>query len=119
ARGYNVLTIDDPITGEARVAASKHLDKIAARFDTASRPLCIVSAGETVVTVSGKGKGGRNQEFALAAAERVAAIGMPALVASAGTDGIDGPTDAAGAFVDHTTMARAASAGLGNPQRYL
>jgi hydroxypyruvate reductase len=66
---------------------------------------CIVSGGETTVTVRGIGLGGRNQEFALAAAIDIA--GLPAAVVfSAGTDGSDGPTDAAGAIADGETFAR-------------
>ena len=64
----------------------------------------------------GAGRGGRNQEFALAAADGAAAADAPLALASVGTDGIDGPTDAAGAIVDSTTMARAAAAGLA-PER--
>jgi glycerate-2-kinase len=63
------------------------------------------------VNVRGSGKGGRNQEFALAAAVELAGEGAMAVLA-AGTDGIDGPTDAAGAYVDGTTVARASSLGL-------
>jgi hydroxypyruvate reductase len=63
------------------------------------------------VCVTGRGRGGRNQEFALALAEPLAAMARPAVVVSLGTDGIDGPTDAAGAVVDTTTAARAAAAG--------
>jgi len=75
-------------------------------------PFCLLAAGETTVTVTGNGLGGRNQEFALAAAREVAAFDRPAALASAGTDGIDGPTDAAGALVDSTSLDRAQSAGL-------
>jgi len=70
------------------------------------------------VHVTGHGKGGRNQEFALAAAEPLALTGAPAVVASVGTDGIDGPTDAAGAVADSTTLDRARAAGL-VPDRFL
>ncbi len=73
-------------------------------------PTCVVAGGETTVTVRGDGRGGRNQEFALALAREIA--GSDWLVLCAGTDGIDGPTDAAGAFVDGTTVARARAAGL-------
>ena len=78
-------------------------------------PLCVLGAGETTVTVTGHGLGGRNQEFALAAAPAIAALRAPAVLASAGTDGVDGPTDAAGAMADSTTLerARAARARLG------
>ena len=86
---------------------------------TCRRPTCIVSSGETTVRVTGQGKGGRNQEFALAAATPLAALAVPAVVASAGTDGIDGPTDAAGALVDSSTLERAAAAGVGPPGAFL
>ena len=64
------------------------------------------------MTVTGDGLGGRNQEFALAAVPEMASFGRPAVLASAGTDGIDGPTDAAGALVDSTTLERARLAGV-------
>ncbi len=68
-------------------------------------PACIITGGETTVTLKGEGLGGRNQEFALAAAIDIA--GLPnAVVFSAGTDGSDGPTDAAGALADGETLAR-------------
>jgi hydroxypyruvate reductase len=71
-------------------------------------PACILSGGETTVTMStAKGKGGRNQEFALAAAIEIAGLDS-LLVLSAGTDGTDGPTDAAGAAADGKTLSRSA-----------
>ena len=117
-RGYHVIRIDDAIVGEARVASVSHLEAVARRSDLL-RPTCIVSSGETTVRVLGAGKGGRNQEFALAAAAPLAALQVPAVIASAGTDGIDGPTDAAGAVVDSTTIARASAAGIGPPEGFL
>ena len=81
--------------------------------------VCVISAGETTVRVTGSGTGGRNQEFALALARTVSEAAHDTLVASIGTDGIDGPTDAAGAFVDRTTMMRAAQRGLRDPASYL
>jgi hydroxypyruvate reductase len=80
--------------------------------------LCAVSSGETIVRVTGNGRGGRNQEFALALIERLVALGRPAAVASIGTDGIDGPTDAAGAIADSSSAGRARGAGL-DPSRFL
>jgi hydroxypyruvate reductase len=74
-------------------------------------PACVISGGETTVTIHGDGLGGRNQEFALAAAEDIAGI-EGVVILSAGTDGADGPTDAAGAIVDGTTIARAERVGL-------
>jgi glycerate 2-kinase len=116
--GYHVLRIDDPVVGEARIAAPSHLRGVVARAAGVARPACIVSSGETTVRVVGDGKGGRNQEFALAAAAPLAALGGAAAAASAGTDGVDGPTDAAGAIVDATTVERARAAGL-SPETFL
>jgi hydroxypyruvate reductase len=119
ARGYHVMRIDAAVIGEARVAARSHLRAVAARVAGVGRPVCVVSTGETTVHVTGRGKGGRNQEFALAAAAPLASLGVPAVIASVGTDGIDGPTDAAGALVDAATIARAQKGGLGAPDGYL
>jgi len=80
-------------------------------------PACLLSGGETTVTVRGKGKGGRNQELALAMVRELAGL-EGVLVLSAGTDGTDGPTDAAGAFVDGGTLERARKLGL-EPEDYL
>lgn len=118
ALGYHVLRLDDPVVGDARTTAAAHLRAVLARGAGLGRPACIVSSGETTVHVTGGGTGGRNQEFALAAAELVAAGGGLGVVASVGTDGIDGPTDAAGALADSTTIDRAHAAGL-SPARYL
>jgi hydroxypyruvate reductase len=78
---------------------------IAARLP---RPACLIASGETTVRVVGHGRGGRNQELALSAIEPLAAL-APAALASVGTDGVDGPTDAAGAFVDAGTWTRLGS----------
>jgi hydroxypyruvate reductase len=82
------------------------------------KPLCLLSAGETTVRVTGQGRGGRNQEFVLALAEAAADAHGDMLAASIGTDGIDGPTDAAGAIIDRTTRQRARALGL-DPAAYL
>jgi len=119
SRGYQVVRIDEPVVGEARTASVEHLRAAVARAAGVGRPACVVSSGETTVHVRGSGKGVRNQEFALAAAEPLALLGPPAIVASVGTDGIDGPTDAAGAFADSTTAQRARAAGLDTPTHYL
>jgi glycerate 2-kinase len=105
--GYRVVRIDDPVIGEARQAARDYVRRIAARLRELDGPLCVVSSGETTVRVVGIGKGGRNQEFVLAAAEDVQALGRDVLLGSVGTDGIDGPTDAAGALADGSTVERA------------
>ena len=118
ARRYHTLCLDDAVVGEARTTAVAHLRAVLARATGLGRPACIVSSGETTVHVNGRGRGGRNQEFALASADLLTTTGGPAIVASAGTDGIDGPTDAAGALVDSTTIDRAGAAGLA-PGRFL
>jgi glycerate 2-kinase len=118
SRGYHVILVDDPVVGEARASAVSHLRAALARAADAGRPACIVSSGETTVRVTGDGIGGRNQEFALACAGVLAARGAPAVLASIGTDGIDGPTDAAGALVDATTVERARAARL-DPAAFL
>jgi hydroxypyruvate reductase len=117
--GYVVHVIEEPVVGEARLA-SRRLVEIAARMaGIDGPPVCILAAGETTVRVTGTGKGGRNQECALAMARGLAALGTNAVAASIGTDGVDGPTDAAGGVVDSTTVTRALAAGLGPPERYL
>ena len=118
ACGYTVVKLDDAVVGEARASAVSHLRASVARAATVGRPTCIVSTGETTVHVTGSGTGGRNQEFVLACAAPLAQLGAPAVIASVGTDGIDGPTDAAGAIADSTTIARARAAGLA-PDRFL
>ena len=117
-RGYTPLRIDDAVIGEARIAAAAHLRAVLARADGLPRPACIVSSGETTVRVVGRGTGGRNQEFVLAGAEMLSQIQAAGAVASVGTDGIDGPTDAAGAYADATTIDRALADGLA-PDRFL
>jgi len=116
--GYHVVRIDDAVVGEARVAGPSHLRACLATAAGIGRPACFVSSGETTVKVTGDGTGGRNQEFALACVEALATAGVTALVASVGTDGIDGPTDAAGAIVDNTTAERARAARL-QPSAFL
>jgi hydroxypyruvate reductase len=117
--GYRVCVIDEPVTGEARRAARTIVDS-ALRFAARDgAPLCVLSCGETTVRTAGSGKGGRNQECALAMARAIQTAGRPVVAASVGTDGVDGPTDAAGAVVDGTTVARAEAAGIGTPERYL
>ena len=80
-------------------------------------PACILSGGETTVTLHGSGKGGRNQEFALSAAIDIDGVDT-IVVFSAGTDGTDGPTEAAGAVADSRTISRARQLGM-NPGGYL
>jgi glycerate 2-kinase len=118
ALGWHVHVIAEPIVGEARETAPQHVARVSRELGAQPRPLCVISAGETTVTVRGRGKGGRNQEFALAMINALPTLGPTIAAASIGTDGIDGPTDAAGAIVDSTTAARAALHGL-DADRYL
>jgi glycerate-2-kinase len=116
---YNVLVIDEPLVGESRLAGRQFVGGALAHASTLARPLCMISSGETTVAVRGNGRGGRNQELALSTAEVLAGSGQIAALASVGTDGIDGPTDAAGAIADSTTLARARAAGLASVDTYL
>lgn len=117
--GYEVYVIAEPITGEARVVGAAHVERAAALAEGRRGAACIISSGETTVTVTGGGRGGRNQEFAFAMAGALARLGLLAAAASVGTDGIDGPTDAAGAVVDPDTFVRARRAGIAAPDDYL
>jgi glycerate 2-kinase len=114
-RGYRIHILDEPVVGEARVAATRWVEQL----PQVDSPLCVISSGETTVRVLGEGQGGRNQEFALAAAEPLARWRRPAVLASVGTDGVDGPTDAAGAIARHDSLARARAAGLAPAEVYL
>lgn len=113
ALGYEVECVGAAITGEASAAGAAFVDRVRPG-GPGSRPRCLIATGETTVTLpltGVTGRGGRNQEFALGGAAGLRALGTAAL-ASAGTDGIDGPTDAAGAFADSSTLARAQELGL-------
>jgi glycerate 2-kinase len=116
ARGFEVEISTEPVAGEARVAGSNFARRMLESASGAAplRPRCIVAGGETTVTIAGGGTGGRNLEFAAAAALVIDGVSGVA-VGSIGTDGRDGPTDAAGAVVDGGTAlrARAASAEIG------
>jgi hydroxypyruvate reductase len=119
ALGYRVAVRDDPVVGEAREAARTHLERAGILAQGLERPVCILSGGETTVRVRGGGRGGRNQEFTLAATPLLAGLGADAVCASLGTDGIDGPTDAAGGMTDTTTLERARCLGLADCESYL
>lgn len=114
ALGYRPLILSSAIEGETREVAKVHAGiakEVLASGHPIAAPACILSGGETTVTLRGQGTGGRNQEFALALALDIRDVpGIAAL--SAGTDGTDGPTDAAGAFADGTTCRRAEQCGL-------
>ena len=112
--GYNALLLSTFVEGEAREVgrvAAALARELVAHGRPVARPACLVWGGETTVTVRGEGKGGRNQELALAAA--LALEDLPGVVLLAlGTDGSDGPTDAAGAVAGGQTAARARALGL-------
>lgn len=108
ALGYRTAVLSTFIEGETRDVARVHAAiarEIRATGQPVKPPACLISGGETTVTIRGTGLGGRNQEFALAAALDIAGL-KDVVVLSAGTDGTDGPTDAAGAIADGTTIAR-------------
>jgi glycerate 2-kinase len=117
--GYDAVVHEPPVVGEARHAAVTWWETIGGPAVAAGRRLALISSGETTVRVVGNGRGGRNQEFALAAATALAGASTPSVLVSMGTDGIDGPTDAAGAIVDPRTCARAAALGLAAPETFL
>lgn len=107
--GYRTAVITSRLEGDTGEAARFHMsiaEEIARERRPVGRPGCVISGGETTVRVAGKGKGGRNQEFVLCSVAALARMPAPALVASLGTDGTDGPTDAAGAVADNDTRSR-------------
>lgn len=120
ASGFNTLLLTTYLQGEARQAGLL-LASIARQIHTSAepipRPACLITGGETTVTVHGSGKGGRNQELVLGALEGLAEVPNSLLISLA-TDGGDGPTDAAGAVASEATLLRARTLGL-DPQDFL
>lgn len=109
--GYRPIVMDEPLSGDTTTCARGWLRSAKMRIaESGDTPCCVIAGGETTVKVGGSGRGGRNCEFALALVEPIAA--EPVQVLSAGTDGIDGPTDAAGAFVAGDARSRAQRHGL-------
>jgi glycerate-2-kinase len=112
--GLKTVIHSTRLTGEARLAGAEFgaiAKRIRQRGLPAHRPCCVIAGGETTVTVNGQGRGGRAQEFAVAAAQAIA--GLPDVwVAGVGTDGTDGPTDVAGALVSGQTAAKAGRMGI-------
>ena len=120
AAGLTSIVIGDRVEGEARAVADLHAAH-ARKLAHSGKPTALISGGELTVTLKGSGRGGPNQEYALALA--LALGGAPGIAAlAADTDGTDGgggrPTDPAGAFIDETTLSRAAAIGL-DPARFL
>ncbi|MCK4558801.1 MAG: glycerate kinase [Calditrichia bacterium] len=117
--GFKTIILTSMLEGEAREIArvvASIISEVQVTGTPIKKPACILLGGEPTVKIQGTGKGGRNQELALAVA--LSNINEPYVCVSVGSDGTDGPTDAAGAIVDHTTLSRAESAGL-NAQEYL
>lgn len=107
-RGLRAQVVSRPLAGEAREEAGRLVGL--ARALRPAEPCLLVAGGETTVTVRGPGRGGRSQELALAAAIALEG-GPPTALLAAGTDGSDGPTDAAGAYADEGTLRRGRRAG--------
>jgi hydroxypyruvate reductase len=118
--GYNTLLLSTYVEGEAREVAKVFASigrEIVSHGRPLSPPACVVAGGETTVTLQGTGKGGRNMELALAAGITIEGLDN-VLIASLATDGTDGPTNAAGAVVNGSTVARARAQKL-DPRDYL
>lgn len=114
SRGFNVTTLTKSMQEEAK-EVGEELAKVAKKVlkgeAPVKKPAILLSGGETTVTVEGEGKGGRNQELALSAVKKISCL-ENVTVASFSTDGIDGPTDAAGAVADGFTLEKSESLGL-------
>jgi hydroxypyruvate reductase len=110
--GFHSEILTTTLQGEAREVGQELAHRLRVDNSTRARPFCWIAGGETTVTLRGDGKGGRNQELALAAVNELSGLRDVMLIALA-TDGDDGPTDAAGAVVTGDTAQRAASLGLG------
>jgi glycerate 2-kinase len=107
--GYRGMVLTSRLEGDTGETARLHVSiaqEIVFEGRPLRRPACLVSGGETTVEVTGRGKGGRNQEFVLHCARPLGHLPSPCVVASLGTDGTDGPTDAAGAVADNSTLSR-------------
>ncbi len=111
AEGFQTNILRASLQGEARVAGREIALQFKESLQTMQRPFCLLAGGETTVTLHGNGKGGRNQELALAAVDVLAGL-KNVLFISLATDGEDGPTDAAGAVVTGETAKRAESLGM-------
>ncbi len=120
--GLRPLVLTTRLEGEAREAARVLVAVLRECVESgrpAAPPVCLLAGGETTVTVRGDGRGGRNQELAVAAAPALDGFPVPAVVASLATDGVDGASDAAGGIADDTSVARAAALGLAPADAFL
>ena len=114
--GYRAMVLSSRVDGDTSECAGFHMniiEEIVSEGRPLSQPACLISGGETTVVVRGKGKGGRNQEFTLRCVAPLAQLSVPCALASIGTDGSDGPTDAAGAVADNFSLRRATGKGIG------
>jgi glycerate-2-kinase len=118
AAGYVPVILPERVTGEARRSAHVWWATAMAAARAHGGRVCVLSSGETTVTVTGTGRGGRNLEFVLALVEQLAET-PGALVASLGTDGVDGSSGVAGAWADSDTREHGAAYGLHAPEQYL
>jgi len=112
--GYSSMILSSMITGNTTDMACAHAamaKEVLRSGNPLKAPACIISGGETTVVLKGKGLGGRNQEFALVCAKEISAMDAYIVILSGGTDGNDGPTDAAGGMVDPYTLARGTKEG--------
>ncbi len=116
-QGYEVRAVETEVEGEARSVGREHVRELLSESSSGS-PVCLLWGGEPTVTVTGEGTGGRNQEVALGAALAMDGREQTAVLLSGGTDGIDGPTDAAGAWATPETAANARAAGH-DPETHL
>jgi hydroxypyruvate reductase len=121
-QGLRPLVLTTRLEGEAREVARALVAVLRECVESgrpAPPPVCLLAGGETTVTVRGDGRGGRNQELAVAAAEPLAGFPHAALLASLATDGIDGMSEAAGGVVDDRSLSRAAALGVAPPAAFL
>jgi hydroxypyruvate reductase len=109
--GFDSEILDLQIKGEAREVGLRYAKKLKEEKQKRKSPFCLIAGGETTVTIKGNGKGGRNQELALAAVDELSGM-EDILFGSLATDGDDGPTDAAGAAVNGETRQRAERRGM-------
>jgi hydroxypyruvate reductase len=117
-----LLVLTTRLEGEAREVARVLVSLLRECVETGRprrTPVCLLAGGETTVTVRGDGRGGRNQELVVAAAEGLEGFPAPAVVAALATDGVDGASDAAGGVADDRSTLRAAALGLASPAAFL
>ena len=119
--GYNTLILTSQIQGEAREigkAVVGIVSEIFVKDLPIKRPACLLIGGETTVTIRGEGKGGRNQELVLSALLSLKNVAEQYVLVSCGTDGTDGPTDAAGGIISNKTWEKVKSLQM-KPQEFL